>query len=1199
MNEHQTLAPDREDRLGQVLAEWLEAAEQGRPPDENEYLRRYPEFSAELAECFADWKRFPRPHGKAERAWALPEPLLPENGILGDFRIGREIGRGGMGIVYEAEQISLGRRVALKVLPLAATMDARQLQRFQNEARAAAQLHHTNIVPVYFVGCERSVHFYAMQYIDGHSLAELIAGLRADTGQPVPPSAAPTVDAADGEMLTEFSISTTNGARAATSTLGPISDARYFRHVAELGVQAAEALDYAHQGGIVHRDIKPANLLVDDQRRLWITDFGLAQVQGDVRMTATGELVGTLRYMSPEQALAKRVVVDNRTDVYSLGATLYELLTLEPAFAGTDRQELLRQIAFEEPRAPRRINKAIPVELETIVLKALEKNPADRYGTAQELADDLRHWLEDRPIRARRPSLVQRSRKWARRHKPLVRVVVAMLVVAAVLAGGTGRWWAQQRAARYAAATADLERAEEARSRQEWAQARLALERARARLAPSDPPDLHMRVAEVRADLEMADELQKARMLGLQMKEGNWDLQASAIGYAAAFRHYAIDVEILTAEEASQGIQVSAIRNVLMGALENWMAIDPKKRSRIAAVIKLANASPWYQQMLEAELRLDRAALKELAASDEALALSPEAVYGLAWMVDACKEQAAAINLLQRAQQRHPDDFWINDLLGRLLYQSAKTNPAQREEAVRFYTAAVALRPTSPSAHLNLGATLAGTGRLDEAIAEFQEAIRLKKDYAQAYSNLGRAFRDKGEIDQAIAACREAIGLKTEPFFGFESRLTLGVALRQKGQLDESIAVCREAIQIKVDSAAAHENLGGALLDKGLLDDAITEYHEVIRIKKDSPEAHCGLGVALHGKGLLDEAIAEFRQSLEIKKDYAVAHSNLGKALMDKRQLDEGIAEFQEAIRLDPDFAGAHLNLGHALGQKGLLAEAIVEFKEAVRLNKNDPKAHYNLGMALRQRGRLDEAISEYRRTIDLDPRLAVAHGRLGELLLEQGRFAEARTATRRSLELLPERDPLRQVASQQLEKCQRLAGLDEKLTMALSGQAKPTVAGEHIELAQMCQEYKSLYHAAFGFYSDAFAEQTKLADDLQHQHRYNAACAAALAGCGQGKDADHADEKERVRLRRQALDWLRADLKAYGLAMEKGADKAGPEVAQRMQHWLGDADFAGVRGPESLGKLPEAERQEWQKLWQEVEALRQRSSESAKKTAN
>ena len=185
--------------------------------------------------------------------------------------------------------------------------------------------------------------------------------------------------------------------------------------------------------------MKPGNLLVDTDGKLYVTDFGLARLEADAGITMTGDLLGTLRYMSPEQALAKRVVVDHRSDIYSLGATLYELLTLQPAFAATDRQDLLRQIAFEEPRLPRGFDPSIPRELETIALKAMEKDPADRYEAAQELANDLQCYLDDRPISARPPTLISRARKWSRRHVEVVWTVMATSILAALPAGGERR----------------------------------------------------------------------------------------------------------------------------------------------------------------------------------------------------------------------------------------------------------------------------------------------------------------------------------------------------------------------------------------------------------------------------------------------------------------------------------------------------------------------------------------------------------------------------------------------------------------------------------------------------------------------------------------------------------------------------------------------------------------------------------------
>jgi serine/threonine protein kinase/WD40 repeat protein len=458
MNDPKTMSgPAVDAMIGQIADEFTQRLNRGEQPDIEAYVKLHPELAGVVREALTALllvRSVPADQAASGLELGVTGAVA---GCLGDFRIIRELGRGGMGVVYEAEQISLGRAVALKVLPFAATLDPRQLQRFKKEAQAAAHLHHPNIVPVYAVGCERGVHYYAMQLVDGQTLAATIHELRrliavsgdapaqsADAGHELTRSLASGLLApsrtgpADGCDEATRIANRDPTPRSATETRTPSArDPAFLRTAAYLGLQAAEALEHAHQIGVVHRDIKPANLLVDERGRLWITDFGLARLRGDAGMTMTGDLVGTLRYMSPEQALAQPVLVDHRSDIYSLGVTLYELLTLERAFPGEDRQQLLRRIAWEEPIPPRRINPAIPAELETIVLKAMAKSPAERYATAQELADDLERFLEDQPIHAKRPTWRQRASRWARRHRPTViatgLTALALLVLATVL----------------------------------------------------------------------------------------------------------------------------------------------------------------------------------------------------------------------------------------------------------------------------------------------------------------------------------------------------------------------------------------------------------------------------------------------------------------------------------------------------------------------------------------------------------------------------------------------------------------------------------------------------------------------------------------------------------------------------------------------------------------------------------------------
>ena len=407
--------------MAAALEDYQEALRSGRAVDRDAFLTENGEVGDTLAECLDALELIQSVAGELapKHCFEVDPSPLEAGHVLGDFRIVQEIGRGGMGVVYEAEQHGLAeRRVALKVLSSACSLDARALERFRVEAQTAACLNHPNIVSVFTVGCEGGIPFYAMPLIHGRSLAEILRARQADEKTATRLADDLAVDSAG---------------QSAWSLV-----------MARLGVQAAEALEHAHSLGVVHRDIKPSNMIVSSDGRLWVTDFGLARVaRNEVGLTRTGDLLGTLRYMSPEQVRGEPGAGEPRVDVYALGATLYEALTLRPAFDGCDRSTLPHRILNDEPPAPRSINPTIPKDLETIVLKAMDKLPAGRYATALDLADDLRRFLEDQPIRARRPSLVERSLRWSRRHRALLSTAVAGIVLSLVI-GAVTLWRAKQ-----------------------------------------------------------------------------------------------------------------------------------------------------------------------------------------------------------------------------------------------------------------------------------------------------------------------------------------------------------------------------------------------------------------------------------------------------------------------------------------------------------------------------------------------------------------------------------------------------------------------------------------------------------------------------------------------------------------------------------------------------------------------------------
>jgi serine/threonine protein kinase/Flp pilus assembly protein TadD len=1073
-------------RVLRAVEDYLAALEAGQAPGREDFLRQHADIAARLGEYLDGLELIHRAGSAAgtstNRDAAADELAGAEP--LGDFLLVREIGRGGMGVVYEAVQRSLNRRVALKVLPFAAALDARQLQRFHNEARAAACLHHPHIVPVFGVGCERGVHYYAMQLIDGQTLAAAIEALRQPR-TPDAPSASSTASTAKALLSTER-----DGVRSRP----------FFRAVAQLGIEAAEALDLAHQLGVVHRDIKPGNLLLDEAGTLWVADFGLARIGTQTGLTMSGDLVGTLRYMSPEQVLAQRGLIDHRTDIYSLGATLYELLTLQPAVRGTDRQELLRQIAWEEPVRPRRLNRAIPAELETIVLKALEKNPADRYATARELADDLGRFLKDEPIRARRPGLLQRARKWSRRHRVVVAATGVVVALALVLLGGVAGWLVQRRLAVETEARQALAEAESWQGQARWPEARAAAHRAEGLLTGGGGrAELQQRVHELLDDLALVERLEEVRLEQSQVKkDGEFDLAAADAAYARFFREYGLDVEA-GGPEAVAWIRSRSIAVELAAALDNWAMARRKLKGKadgtwtpLLALARAADPDPFRTQLRQALETDDRAALEELAQRSAGANLAPITQVLMGSALQELGASAPALALLREGQRRYPGDFWLNWELAHLLMEAT---PGQYQEALRFESAALALRPQSPVANLGVGVALANQGRHEEAMAAYRQAIELKPDYALAYANLGYSLRKQGRLEEAVLACRQAVALQP-----------------------------------------------------------------------DLASARAFLALTSSDKGELDEAIAGFREAIRLKKDLVAAHLALGVALAQQQKLREAEQAFREALHFKPKDAGAHNHAG----------------------------AHYNLGRTLQLQGKLAEAEASFRRSIAIDhrPDLPPAHWNLGDVLVQQGRFADAVVELRRSLELGLKDDPRWPFpAIWRVRQVERFANLAPKLPQFLSGQAQPADAAECVDLAAVCLHQRH-YVAAVQFYEQAFRQDARLADDLKLAYRGDAACAAAQAGCGQGEGADKLDDESRARLRRQALDWLKADLAQWTkqAASDQPADRQ--LVQQRLPHWLRQTELTGVRDPEALAKLPAEEREAWQQLWDDVSAVLKRASE-------
>jgi tetratricopeptide (TPR) repeat protein len=987
-----------------VQAIFLEAAEQDSPAGRAAVLDRQCGSDAELrrrVETLLKAHEAPGPFLESRApvlAGTVDEPRVtegPGTGI-GPYKLIEQVGEGGMGTVWMAQQTEpVKRLVALKLIK--AGMDSKQvIARFEAERQALALMDHPNIARVLDGGTTSAGRPYFVM--------DLVKGV-------------PITRYCDEHRLT-------------------------LRQRLELFLPVCEAVQHAHQKGVIHRDLKPSNVLValyDGKPVPKVIDFGVAKAAGQALtekslVTGFGAIVGTLEYMSPEQAQINQLDVDTRSDIYALGVLLYELLTgTTPLERKRVKEagllEALRIIREEEtPRPSTRLSTAEEVptiaanrgtdpkklsalfrgELDWIVMKALEKDRNRRYETANGFAADVQRYLADEPVLACPPSAGYRLRKFARRNKG--GLAAAALVLSFLVLTGSGVGWAvrdraareeevarqqEQRQAKVAGEVgsilAEVDRLEK---EQRWPEALAAARRAGAAVAGGEADaETAQRVRQRLRDLELIDRLEQIRMEQIRMDQRAGIAERDR-AYARAFRDYGVDVEELAVEASIERLKARpALAIPLAAALDEWV-FWPRGgvsewtgagKKRLLAVARGIDPEPlrdWLRSAQGRPASQTRDELRRLADSINVRAHPPVTLVGLARTLMRVRQSGLAVRVLRDAQFVYPGDFWLAFELG-----GALSRQKDHEEAVRFFTAAVSIRPES-TAYGGLGDALREWGKLDEAIAAYRKAIERapsSREAASNYVDLGIALRLQKKPDEAMAACRKAIDLS--PTFTTAYR-HLALDLRARGKLDEAAGVYRKLIEIHPNSSIAYNHLGFALRDlkkpneaNAAFDKAIELARKRVELNPKSTHEHWQLASILRAQGKLDEAIDAYRKGLAIDPRNAGLHNHLGLTLRARKKWAEAIDAYRNAIKFDPMTALYYSNLGVALLDQNKTGEAIDAYRKAVELDPKSAGAHNNLGAALAKQGQLDDAVAALRKAIELDPKHAPAYSNLRKAL--------------------------------------------------------------------------------------------------------------------------------------------------------------------------------------------------------------------------
>jgi serine/threonine-protein kinase len=1088
--------------------------------------------SPHLPESPSPWASdLPRIHLREPQAEASPRLQAPSAALpaqAGRCAILGEIARGGMGAVLKGHDPDLGRDLAIKVLLDKYQDQPDRVRRFLVEAQVGGQLQHPGIVPVYDLGMLLDRRpFFTMKLVQGQTLASLLAERPIAAGvEPAKPGSGP------GGL--------------ADSSHPPLTDLPRFLKIFE---QVCQTMAYAHARGVIHRDLKPDNVMVGAFGEVQVMDWGLAKMLdlasrgrqppeqsgggSDAGMASqAGSVVGTPAYMAPEQARGETERLDERCDVFGLGAILCEILTGQPPFVARSHRDVFRQAeqgqltdAYSRLDACGADGDLVRLAKGCLAVQA-EDRPRDGGILAREMTaylagvqERLRAAEVERAAAQAKAEEARAKAAAERRARRLTLGMTAAGLAVVLLIGGGWLWIKLERDAQAAAKALKAAQTAEGVNgalldgsqmlgQSRWRDALVACERAESLLAGGDADEvLQQRVQELRADLTMIRSLENTLLQQTAVSHGRYNVASADANYAAAFRRYGVDVLVLETAAAATKLQARAIRVELASALDHWAILrrnylkDENGYRRLLAVARAMDPDPWRNRLREAWEQRDRKVPVELARSAEVDQLPSPTLILLGWALRA-SDARAAVNFLRQAQLQHLGDFWINHQLGWYL---SELRPPEWPEALRFFMAAAALQPNSAGARTNFARALLETGDLDRAKAAFEAALHLDPNLAEVHDGLGIIHGEKGEWGQAVAEFQKAIAMQKD--------------------LDE-----------------AWTNLGHALEKTGTLDDALAAYTESIRLRPKDPFNHRYLGDVLGSKGELEAAIEAYKESIRLSGEPAETNHHQGQFLK--------VGDVKNRTSPERGLAETYYNLGYAYHLLGKDREAIRAWKESIRTDPKYALAHCNLGMALAQEGALLEA-------------LAIA---------------------KRGHELIDAKDPNKTAAANGVRQIEHLIELDGRLDKVLHGEEKVS-SSELVEFAQLCK-FKKLNASAARLYRDLFMAETGLAQDLQAGHRYNAACAAVLAGLGQGGDASTVDEKARTVWRKQALEWLRADMVQWTKQMQSDSKQGGIDVRQMLQHWQHDGDLVGIRDAVAVAKLPQAEQKAWRKLWVEVESL-------------